>query len=220
MRITIADDSIIVREGLKRLLQDAGLEICAESADAEQCLDDVARTLPDVAIIDMRMPPTHTTEGLQAAKTIRSRHPTTSVLVLSQYIDSDYALDLLNSTDSRCGYLLKERITQRDDLCNALTRLAHGETVIDQALIETLIAREPRVLDPLSEREREVLALLAQGLTDRGIAERLWLSPRTVETHVRHVLDKLDLPDHHTRNRRVEAALLYLRATTATTAAQ
>jgi DNA-binding NarL/FixJ family response regulator len=173
----------------------------------------VARTGPDVAIIDIKMPPAYSDEGLVAAIRIRERHPATAVLVLSQYVDADYALTVLGGDRVR-GYLLKERITQPRELLDALDRLTRGETVIDQELVADLLARrrQPDRLADLSERERGVLALMAEGLTDRGIAERLWLSPKTVETHVRHILRKLGLAESHARNRRVEAVLAYLRA--------
>jgi DNA-binding NarL/FixJ family response regulator len=159
------------------------------------------------------MPPTFTDEGLRAAAEIRSRHPDVAVLVLSQYVDSDYALALLRGGE-RCGYLLKERVTRGDDLVHALQRLARGETVVDRDLVDQLVGRtrRPDPLAELTERERHVLSLMAEGLTDRGIAERLWLSPKTVESHVRHILQKLGLPEHHSRNRRVEAVLAYLQS--------
>jgi DNA-binding NarL/FixJ family response regulator len=158
------------------------------------------------------MPPTHTREGLEAAVAIRGQHPGTAVLVLSQYVDADYALELLGDGGSARGYLLKERITAPTELVDALERLERGETVIDAQLVDELLrrSRENNPLDQLTDRERSVLRLMAEGLTDRGIAERLWLSPKTVETHVRHILQKLGLPEHHTRNRRVEAVLTYL----------
>jgi DNA-binding NarL/FixJ family response regulator len=173
----------------------------------------VERTLPDVVVADIRMPPTYTDEGLRAAAEIRIRHPGTAVLVLSQYVDADYALALLRDGE-RCGYLLKERVTRGDDLVQAVERLARGETVVDRDLVAELVGRtrRPDPLAELTERERHVLALMAEGLTDRGIAERLWLSPKTVESHVRHILQKLGLPEHHSRNRRVEAVLAYLRS--------
>jgi DNA-binding NarL/FixJ family response regulator len=213
MRVAVADDSPIVRGGVSRLLAEAGIEVCAEAEDATELLEAVERTLPDVVVADIRMPPTFTDEGLRAAAEIRSRHPEVAVLVLSQYVDSDYALTLLRGGE-RCGYLLKERITRGDDLVLAVERLARGETVVDRDLVEQLVDRNRRP-DPLAEltgRERDVLALMAEGLTDRGIAERLWLSPKTVESHVRHILQKLGLPEHHSRNRRVEAVLAYLQS--------
>ena len=212
MRVAFGDDSLFVREGLKRLLESAGIDVCAEAATATDLLDAVARTYPDIAIVDIRMPPTNTDDGLRAAATIRERFPRTAVLVLSQYLDPDYALDLLKRGGEPCGYLLKERITHGAEFIDALRRLERGETVIDPQIINELLerARQPNPLDSLTTREREILALMAEGITDRGIAERLWLSPKTVESHIRHILQKLGLPEDRTRNRRVEAVLTYL----------
>jgi DNA-binding NarL/FixJ family response regulator len=212
MRVAIADDHLLIREGIARLLTDGGIQVCAQAQDGEQLLEQVGRTRPDIAIIDIKMPPTHTREGLEAATEIRQRHPETAVLVLSQYVDADYALELLDQTGNACGYLLKERITDANQLVEALERLHRGETVVDRQLVEELLRRRRsnNPLDNLTERELSVLRLMAEGLTDRGIAEQLWLSPKTVETHVRHILRKLGLPEHHTRNRRVEAVLTYL----------
>ena len=214
MRVALADDSLLVREGLKRVLEEAGIEICAEAGDASELLEAVERTAPEVVVADIRMPPTHTDEGLRAAATIRARHPQTAVLVLSQYVDVDYALGLLRGSGDACGYLLKERITRGTDLVDALRRLERGETVVDPQVVEELLGRprERNPLDELTARERDVLALMAEGLTDRGIAERLWLSRKTVESHVRHILQKLGLPEDRSRNRRVEAVLTYLRS--------
>jgi Response regulator containing a CheY-like receiver domain and an HTH DNA-binding domain len=212
VRVALADDSLLVREGLKRLLAEAGIEVCAEAADADELVAAVDRTVPDVVVADIRMPPTFSDEGLRAADAISVRHPSVAVLVLSQYVDADYALALLEHADGARGYLLKERVMRATDLIDGLARLARGETVVDPELVEQLLGRS-RVaspLDELTERERHVLSLMAEGLTDRGIAERLWLSPKTVETHVRHVLQKLGLRDDHTRNRRVQAVLAYL----------
>jgi DNA-binding NarL/FixJ family response regulator len=212
VRVALADDSLLVREGLKRMLVDAGVEVCVEAADADELLAAVDRTSPDVVIADIRMPPTFSDEGLRAADVITARHPNVAVLVLSQYVDADYALTLLEHGDGARGYLLKERVMHATDLLDALARLERGETVVDRELVDHLLQRS-RVtspLDELTERERDVLSLMAEGLTDRGIAERLWLSPKTVETHVRHVLQKLGLSEDHTRNRRVQAVLAYL----------
>jgi DNA-binding NarL/FixJ family response regulator len=215
MRVVLADDSLLVREGLKRLLTEAAIEVCGEAGDAEALAAVVDRAQPDVVIVDIRMPPTHNDEGLRAAAAIRARHPEVAVLVLSQYVDADYALTLLGQGGAAAsGYLLKDRITRGTDLVDGLRRLAAGETVVDPLLVEQLLER-PRHESPieeLTERERHVLSLMAEGLTDRGIAERLWLSPKTVESHVRHILQKLGLPEDRSRNRRVEAVLAYLRS--------
>jgi DNA-binding NarL/FixJ family response regulator len=208
----VADDSLLVREGLKRVLSGAGIEVCAEARDAAELVDAVDRHVPDIVIADIRMPPTYSDEGLRAADEITSRHPDVAVLVLSQYVDAGYALALLEHDERARGYLLKERVMHASELIDALARLERGETVVDRDLVDQLLERS-RVgspLEELTERERHVLSLMAEGLTDRGIAERLWLSPKTVETHVRHVLQKLGLSDDYTRNRRVQAVLAYL----------
>lgn len=212
MRVALADDSLLVREGLKRLLGDAGSEVCAEAVDADELMAAVERTKPDVVIADMRMPPAFSDEGLRAADAIAERYPDVAVLILSQYVDADYALALLERPAGARGYLLKERVMHADDLVGSLERLARGETVVDPELVSELLERSRATtpLDELTGRERVVLSLLAEGYTDRGIAEQLWLSPKTVETHVRHVLQKLGLPEDHTRNRRVQAVLAYL----------
>jgi DNA-binding NarL/FixJ family response regulator len=214
MRVVIADDTALLRQGLARLLTEAGIEVCGESGDAEGLLELVESESPDVAVIDIRMPPTHTDEGLVAAAAIRERHPAIGVLVLSQYVDAAYAVRLLEGTEGSCGYLLKDRITDAAELVAALERIVAGEVVVDRELVDQLLARrrEPDPLDELTAREREVLRLMAEGLTDRGIAERLWVAPKTVETHVRHILQKLNLPSGTAHNRRVHAVLTQLRA--------
>ena len=213
MRVVIAEDTALFRQGLARLLAEAGIEVAGEAADAETVLALVAEHEPDVAILDIRMPPTHTDEGLAAAAAIRQSHPSVGVLVLSQYVEASYALRLIGAGEGHCGYLLKDRVLDAGELVAAAERVAAGETVVDPELVTQLLAR-PRAPDPLeelTEREREVLALMAEGLTDRGIAERLWVTPKTVETHVRHILRKLDLPSGAANNRRVHAVLAQLR---------
>lgn len=214
MRVVIADDTPLLRQGLARLLVDAGIDVCGEAGDAERLLDLVELERPDAAVVDIRMPPTYTDEGLVAAATIRERHPEVGVLVLSQYVEPSYALRLVDGAEGGCGYLLKDRVLDGGELAAALGRVVAGETVVDHELVTQLLARrrEPDPLDELTEREREVLALMAEGLTDRGIAERLWVTPKTVETHVRHILRKLDLPSGSAHNRRVRAVLAHLRA--------
>jgi DNA-binding NarL/FixJ family response regulator len=214
VRVVIADDTALLRQGLVRLLRDAGIEICGECGDAEALLRLVEDARPDVAIVDIRMPPTHTDEGLVAAAAIRERHRDVGVLVLSQYVEASYALRLVEGADGRCGYLLKDRVTDAAELVDALERVAAGEVVVDRELVEQLLARRrsPDPLEELTAREREVLRLMAEGLTDRGIAERLWVTPKTVETHIRHILRKLDLPSGAAHNRRVHAVLAHLRA--------
>lgn len=213
MRVLIADDSALIRDGLRNVLPAHGIEITDAVADTPALLDSITHTEPDVALIDIRMPPTYTNEGLDAATAIRERFPNVGILVLSQHTDTDYALRLIKTHPSQCGYLLKDRITTIDILIDAIRRVSDGETVIDPELVDLLLHR-PALrsrLDELTGREREVLALLAQGLTDRAIGGRLWLTPKTVETHVRHILAKLNLPADTNHNRRVLAVLTYLR---------
>ena len=212
MRVAIADDSIIVRDGLARVLAERQIDVVGTAGDADELLRLIAVEEPDVAIVDIRMPPTHTDEGLVAADSIRQRFPEVSVLVLSQYTDAAYALRLLAGDDRACGYLLKDRIAAIDELVDAIERVDAGECVVDKDLVQQLL-ENPVANDrlaALTAREREVLALVAEGLTDRGIGERLWLSQSTVETHVRHILRKLELPTGTSYNRRVAAVLAYL----------
>jgi DNA-binding NarL/FixJ family response regulator len=213
MRLVLADDSLLFREGLARLLGESEFEIVATVGDADSLLQSVAETRPDAAIVDIRMPPTHTDEGLAAAAEIRSHHPEVAVIVLSQYVEAAYALRLLEAGESRVGYVLKDRVLHVADFAVAIRRVVAGETVVDPALVEQLLGRA-RTADPLAEltaREREVLALMAEGLTDKGIAERLWVTPKTVETHIHHIFNKLSLPSNAADNRRVHAVLTYLR---------
>jgi DNA-binding NarL/FixJ family response regulator len=213
MRVILADDAPVIREGLARLLTERGIDVGAQVGTADELLEEVASDPPDVAVIDIRMPPTHTTEGLVAAREIRLRHPRVGTLVLSQYVEVDYALRLVDGTSARVGYLLKERIADVSDLVSALERVAAGGTVVEPSLVSELLDA-PTAHDPLAEltpREREVLALMAQGRTDRGIAEELVVTRKTVEAHVRSVLRKLDLPVDAGENRRVHAVLAYLR---------
>jgi len=214
MRVVIADDAALLRHGLARLLEEAGVEVCGVAEEAGSLLTLVEASHPDVAIVDIRMPPTHTDEGLVAADEIRARFRGTGVLVLSQYVEPTYALRLLDADSEARGYLLKDRVLNTAALVDALNRVAAGEVVVDPDLVAQLLSRQHRN-DPLAElttREREVLALVAEGLTDRGIAQRLWLTPKTVETHVRHILRKLDIPAATETNRRVHAVLAYLRS--------
>ena len=213
MRVVIADDTALLRQGIARLLAEAGLDVIGEAEDAGRLLELIGACTPDVAIVDIRMPPGHTDEGLVAAATIRERFPEVGVLVLSQYVEPAYALRLIEGAEGGCGYLLKDSVMNARELVSAVERVAAGEVVVDPELVDQLLSR-PRpagALDELTKREREVLGLMAEGLTDRGIAERLWLTPKTVETHVRHILAKLDLPVGSSNNRRVHAVLAYLR---------
>jgi DNA-binding NarL/FixJ family response regulator len=212
VRVILADDAAVIRHGLARLLADEGVEIVAEVGDAEALLDAVGDDPPDAVVVDIRMPPTYSSEGLDAAQAIRAAHPAVGVLVLSQHIDTAYAMRLIHERSERVGYLLKDRIADVTALVDALARVHAGETVVDPGLVSELLDA-PRHADPLAEltpREREVLALVAEGRTDRGIAEALWLSPKTVETHVRTIFRKLDLPSSPSDNRRVHAVLAFL----------
>ncbi|MEU0095553.1 response regulator transcription factor [Kribbella sp. NPDC006257] len=213
MKVVIADDSMLIREGLIRLLAEAGVEVAGTAEDAEGLLREVALSAPDAAIVDIKMPPTHSDEGLTAARRIRTSHPQVCVLVLSQYLESNYAHRLLAEAPGRVGYLLKDRVRDVAVLRDALDRLAAGECVIDPAIVARLMTkrRDANPLDSLSEREREVLALLAEGRSNRAIAERLGLSTRTLETHVRQVFLKLGLLESAEDHRRVLAVLTYLR---------
>ena len=213
MRLVVADDAALVREGLARLLAEAGFEILGEATDAVQLLELVRARRPDVAIVDIRMPPTHTDEGLAAAAEIRAEYPQTGVLVLSQYLEPRYALRLVEHAPSGVGYLLKERVGRIEELADAIKRIGAGECVIDRAVVQELVERERRIepLAELSERERAVLGLMAEGRSNQGICEALWLSPKTVETHIRKLFLKLDLGNVPQDNRRVLAVLTYLR---------
>jgi DNA-binding NarL/FixJ family response regulator len=214
MRVVVADDVMLMRTGIARLLADAGIEVAGEAADAPELLRAVASTQPDVAIVDIRMPPTHTDEGLVAARAIRTDHPNVGVLVLSQYLAPSYAIQLLEEHPERSGYLLKERVSDIAVLVDALHRIGDGESVLDPTIVARLIARS-RQQDPLSElteREREVLALMAEGRSNAAIAERLVVTPRTVEAHIRQILGKLGLHESPDDHRRVLAVLTYLRS--------
>ena len=213
-RVAIAEDSLLVREGLGRILRDAGLEVVGEAANAEDLLDLVERAQPEAALIDIRLPPGYSDEGLRAAAEIRAGFPSVALLVLSQYVEAEYALRLLEGSERRVGYLLKDRILDVDQLTGAIARVVAGGVVVDSALVTQLLDRRRRVdpLDELTSREREVLGLMAEGLTDRGIAQRLYVTPKTVETHMRHIFRKLSLPESALDNKRVHAVLTYLRA--------
>jgi len=216
VRLILADDATLIREGLARLLAEQGFDVVAQVGDASDLLARVGLDRPDVVVVDIRMPPTYTDEGLVAAQQIRAAHPGVGVLVLSQYVDVAYAMKLVTEESERVGYLLKDRIVDVPELAAALRRIADGGSVVDPALVAELVSA-PSVDDPLAEltqREREVLALLAEGRTDRGIAKLLYVTPKTVEAHVRSIFSKLDLPSDAMANRRVHAVLRFLRART------
>ena len=214
MRVVIADDAVLFREGLARVLQAAGIQVAAQVGDAEQLLVRVRADPPAAVVVDIRMPPTHTREGLDAAQRIRAEHPEVGVLVLSQYVEPHHAIQLLQDGASGVGYLLKDRVADVDEVIDAVRRVAAGGSVIDPEVVSQLVSRR-RTHDPiqeLSERERQVLALMAEGRSNQAICERLFLSPKTVEAHVHSIFTRLDLhaaPDDH---RRVLAVLAFLRA--------
>ena len=213
MRVVVADDVMLTREGIVRLLRDAEIEVVAEAEDAEALLRHVRNARPDVAIVDIRMPPTHTDEGLVAAQHIRSQYPDVGVLVLSQYVEPSYAMRLLEEHPERTGYLLKDRVFDVALLIDALRRIADSETVIDPTIVSRLVGRRRRT-DPLAElsnREREVLGLVAEGLSNKAVAARLFVTERTVEAHVKQIFLKLGLNVNPESHRRVLAVLTYLR---------
>jgi DNA-binding NarL/FixJ family response regulator len=211
--VTLADDDVLLREGLASLLERAGFDVVGQGGDASELLALVHEHRPDLAIVDIRMPPSHTTEGLDAARTIREQVPETAILVLSAHVDVEHAMDLLGSGE-RTGYLLKSRVTDVDDFLETVERIVKGASVIDPALVHELVAAR-RVDDPLEElspREREVLALMAEGRSNAGIARQLWVTEGTVEKHVHSILRKLRLPETEDDHRRVLAVVAYLDA--------
>jgi len=214
MRLVIADDEALLREGLARLLQDAGFEVVGRCGDAEALLRLVEARQPDVAIVDIRMPPGHGDDGLVAAQEIRRRHPDVGVLVLSHYLDSRYAARLLEEVPAGAGYLLKDRVSEVAVVADALRRIDEGECVIDPTIVSRLVARkrERGPLDVLTEREREVLALVAEGRSNGAIGEQLFLSRKTVDGHVSQIFLKLDLRESPENHRRVLAVLSFLRS--------
>jgi DNA-binding NarL/FixJ family response regulator len=213
VRIVIADDEMLLREGLARLLTDAGFEVVAKATDGEELLRAVRLTNPDVAIVDIKMPPTHTDEGIVAAHEIRASQPDVGVLVLSHYLESTYAMRLLKEHPEHLGYLLKERVSDIAVLADALRRIAEGECVLDPTIVARLVnrPRAPGPLNELTDREREVLALIAEGHSNQAIGDRLFLSTKTVETHIRQIFQKLGLTGSPHSHRRVLAVLAFLR---------
>ena len=214
MRVAIAEDSVLLREGLARLLDDAGFDVIARCPDADDLRMVMSRDVPDVAIVDVRLPPTHSDEGLQAALEIRATHPEVGVLVLSQYVELGLAMKLLADSAEGVGYLLKDRISDVPDFVNAVNRVAAGGSAIDPTIVSTLLTRR-RTDDPLAvltPREREVLELMAEGTSNQGIADRLVITLRAVEKYVSSIFDKLGLPSTRSESRRVLAVLLFLRS--------
>jgi len=213
MRVVIADDAVLVREGVARLLVEHDVEVVDQVGNGDALLTSVRDLRPDVALVDIRMPPTHTDEGLRAARAIRSRYPGTAVLVLSQHLEPVYALQLIEEKPEAVGYLMKERVGRIEQLLDAMQRVAAGECVVDRALVDELLERRRRV-DPIAEltpREQEILGLMAEGRSNQGIGRALWLSPKTVETHIRGAFAKLGIKEAPEDNRRVLAVLAYLR---------
>jgi DNA-binding NarL/FixJ family response regulator len=213
LRVVIAEDAVLLREGLSRVLTAAGLEVAGTAADADRLLSLVAACRPDVVLADVRMPPTQTTEGLVAARQIRQRWPGTAVVVLSQHVETEQLFDLLAEDPRGVGYVLKERVADVAQFTGAIRRVAAGESVIDPEVVARLVGRPRRgsPLDTLTEREREVLALMAEGRSNQAIARELWMSPKTLETHVGSIFTKLGLAPGADGHRRVLAVLTFLR---------
>jgi DNA-binding NarL/FixJ family response regulator len=209
----VADDAVLFREGLARLLADAGFEVVAQVGDARELLARVAQDPPDAAVVDIRMPPTHTTEGLDAARALRWSHPGVGVLVLSAHVEPHYALQLIEDGTRGAGYLLKERVADLAELTDAVRRVAAGGLVVDPSVVAQLVSRKRarNPLDDLTDRERQVLTLMAEGRSNQAVCQQLHLSPKTVEAYVRGVFTKLDLHQGADDNRRVLAVLTYVR---------
>jgi DNA-binding NarL/FixJ family response regulator len=212
VRVVIAEDSVLLRAGLTRLLTDAGFEVAAAVPDADGLLRAVDEHQPDLVVVDVRMPPTHTDEGIRAALVIRRQYPDVAVLVLSQYVEERYATDLLSVRTSAVGYLLKDRVAHVSDFLDALRRVAAGGMALDPEVVAQLLVRRNDPLDRLTPRELEVLRLMAEGRSNNGITAALKVSPSAVEKYVSSIFTKLDLPATHTDHRRVLAVLKYLRA--------
>jgi DNA-binding NarL/FixJ family response regulator len=212
VRVVVADDSVLLREGVVRILAEAGFEVVGQAGDADELMLKVRSYSPDVAVVDIRMPPTHTDEGLQAAQEIREKHPGIGVLVLSQYIEPAYAMELLAESAEGVGYLLKDRVSDVHEFADAVRRVADGGSALDPTIVSQLVGRR-RGDDPLGQltaREREVLSLMAEGRSNQGIADRLVVTERAVEKHVTSIFAKLRLPAATADHRRVLAVLAYL----------
>ncbi|MCG7633545.1 response regulator transcription factor [Gordonia McavH-238-E] len=215
LRVALADDDVLLREGVASLLTTAGMEVVGQAGDAEELLAVVTDHRPDLAVVDIRMPPGHTAEGLDAALRIRREYPEIGILLLSAHVDVEHALELLEGGKG-IGYLLKSRVTDVNDFVDTVQRIANGASVMDPALVHELVAARRRddPLEALSAREREVLTLMAEGLSNAGIGRRLWITEGTVEKHVRSILTKLDLSETPDDHRRVRAVIVFLDATT------
>ena len=214
MRVVLADDTVLLREGVARILDEAGFEVVGQAGNADELMLKVRSYSPDVAIVDIRMPPTHTDEGLRAAREIREKYPDTGVLVLSQYVEADYALDLLGDNAEGVGYLLKDRVSDVDEFAAAVRRVAEGGSALDPAVVSQLVGRRRRddPLEELTPREREVLEAMAEGRSNQAIAEKMVITLRAVEKHVTSIFSKLRLPATAEDHRRVLAVLTYLQS--------
>jgi DNA-binding NarL/FixJ family response regulator len=213
VRVVVADDVVILREGLARLLAEAGFEVVGRAGNAEELLREVERRRPEVALVDIRMPPTHTDEGLGAARRIRERWPDVGILVLSQYVEPGYAIELLSDGAEGIGYLLKDRVSDLQALAESVRRVGEGGSVLDPTVVAQLVKRPrkgPDPLEDLTDREREVLAAMAEGRSNRAIAQQLFISEHTVEKHVKSIFGKLRLPASADDHRRVLAVLTFL----------
>ena len=210
MRVVLADDSVLLREGVARILEEAGFDVVGQAGNPDELMLKVRSYSPAVAVVDIRMPPTHTDEGLQAAKQIREKHPGTGVLVLSQYVEPDYAMELLSESAEGVGYLLKDRVSDVKEFAAAVRRVAEGGSALDPAVVSHLVGRRSDPISALTPREREVLELMAEGRSNSGIAERLVVTERAVEKHVTSIFGKLRLPAASEDHRRVLAVLAYL----------
>ena len=214
MRVVLAEDSVLLREGVARILDEAGFEVVGQAGNADELMLKVRSYTPDVAIVDIRMPPTHTDEGLRAAQEIREKHPTCGVLVLSQYVEATYAMELLAESAEGVGYLLKDRVSDVNEFADAVRRVGEGGSALDPTIVSQLVGRRRRddPIDQLTPREREVLELMAEGRSNSGIAEQLVVTERAVEKHVTSIFAKLRLPAAPEDHRRVLAVLAYLRS--------
>jgi DNA-binding NarL/FixJ family response regulator len=214
VRVVLADDTVLLREGVARILGEAGFDVVGQAGNAEELMLKVRSYTPDVAIVDIRMPPTHTDEGLRAAQEIREKHPTCGVLVLSQYIEPTYAMELLAESAEGVGYLLKDRVSDVNEFADAVRRVGEGGSALDPTIVSQLVGRRRRddPIDQLTPREREVLGLMAEGRSNSGIAEQLVVTERAVEKHVTSIFSKLRLPAAAEDHRRVLAVLAYLRS--------
>jgi DNA-binding NarL/FixJ family response regulator len=212
VRVVIADDAVLLREGVARILEEAGFEVVGQAGDAEELMLKVRSYDPNVAVVDIRMPPTHTDEGLRAAQEIRAKHPGVGVLVLSQYVEAAYAMELLSESAEGVGYLLKDRVSDVKEFADAVRRVGDGGSALDPTIVSQLVGRRRRddPIDQLTPREREVLGLMAEGRSNSGIAERLVVTDRAVEKHVTSIFGKLRLPAASEDHRRVLAVLAYL----------